>query len=342
MSNIQKYSDNNQVATIDPISGLPESHFGIGSKRDLNLIVEVSKRYGLDPANKEVGILHGQIYIQAKGLGRIALNNTAFDGCSIDIIKEDWDRGEFVVKASVYLKGCSQPVTDYGSSYSSQMNGNHNRLSHAITRARTRAYRAAFAIPFPEMEEVQPTQQPAQQPAQQPLPQTTPQIDLTEGERQLRSLRASKTVEELETRWQGCSYRNLLIKEAAEIKDGLIKKKAEKKAEETPRDRAHKSCHALVSEKIDNKNCHQTLRELSGVPSLTKLSDDEYADLCQKLSDYDPKESATEGAVSAAKEFYSIDKPEDKATYWVKNIESIWKELTIADRVMLLTAKDAK
>ena len=120
-----------------------------------NNINEISKEMGLDPRMGYLMELHGNVYIKASGLQEIANQSGEFNGCQVDIVREDWESGHefFIIKARVYKKGCDQPFEDFADSYGSNLKGG-NKFRHTITRAKARALRTAFSVPFCSVEEL--------------------------------------------------------------------------------------------------------------------------------------------------------------------------------------------
>lgn len=141
---------------VDHVTGLPRDVFpGDYSEKERAMIMAICERYGFDPLLKEVELLHGQIFVTAKGIARVATDNPTFNGIEVEIIHQDWTKGKefFVVKARVWKKGCEHPIEDIADSDGSKMKGG-NLFRHTITRAKARAMRTAFAIPFCSTEEL--------------------------------------------------------------------------------------------------------------------------------------------------------------------------------------------
>jgi hypothetical protein len=125
------------------------------SPKEIETLKVVATQYGLDPLTREVIMLNNNIYVTAAGLQKLALRDPDYDGCEIELIQTNWDSDFFVVKASIWKKGCTHPFEDYGDAdpTTSNLRG-HALFRHAITRARARAMRSAFAIPFCSLEEL--------------------------------------------------------------------------------------------------------------------------------------------------------------------------------------------
>lgn len=181
---------------VDPVTGVSVDVFpqNYGPK-ERSIVMAVCERYGLDPIAREVEILHGQIYVTAKGINRIATQDPAFNGVTVEIIEQDWKKGWFVVKAQAWRKGCDHPVEEYADSDGSKMRGG-NKFRHTVTRAKARAMRAAFAIPFVAREELADRDLPPQQvhhhhpaPAQQlPAPGSHPSPEWTKANNNMRRI----------------------------------------------------------------------------------------------------------------------------------------------------------
>ncbi len=123
--------------------------------REIETLKVVAHQYNLDPLMREVIMLHGNIYVTAAGLQKLAQRDPDYNGCQIEPIVMDWDNNFFVVKASVWKKGCDYPFEDFGDAdpTTSKLRGKA-LFRHAITRARARAIRSAFAVPFCALEEL--------------------------------------------------------------------------------------------------------------------------------------------------------------------------------------------
>jgi len=303
---------------MDTVTGLPSNYFSGRNPQEIELLSAVAKRYGLDVAAREVMILHGQVYITASGLNRIALNSPTYDGITIEIVREDWERSFFLVKASVFLKGCAYPVEDYGDSDGSKMKDGA-RLRHAITRARARAIRAAFAIPFPS-EEGEDTVFASEK---------EESISLLELERSVDLLRQADSFESLRLAWDTVPAKKIL----APHKD--LAKKRLGKAKLSPRAKANSEAHGLVAAKIDSLNSHDTLRALSGRASLTELSDSEYELLVEKLNRYNEGDKPSEAVEVYAKNVRGLS-GEKRQGYWDEWILPAWDDLPVVDRILLL------
>lgn len=125
------------------------------NKREIETLKQVAQQYGLDPLMREVIILQGNIYVTAAGLQKLAQRDPDYNGCQIEPVVTDWDSNFFVIKASVWKKGCDYPFEDFGDADSSTSTLQGRALfRHAITRARARAIRSAFAVPFCALEEL--------------------------------------------------------------------------------------------------------------------------------------------------------------------------------------------
>lgn len=178
MSNIQRYQPT-QVASstlaVDHVTGLPRDVFpGQYTDKERGMIMAICERYGFDPLLKEVELLHGQIFVTAKGINRISTSDPTFNGVEVEIVHQDWTKGKefFVVKARVWKKGCDHPIEDIADSDGSKMKGG-NLFRHTITRAKARAMRTAFSIPFCSKEELTDDDQQgmtALEPASEPEP----------------------------------------------------------------------------------------------------------------------------------------------------------------------------
>ncbi|TNE48899.1 MAG: hypothetical protein EP343_13505 [Deltaproteobacteria bacterium] len=123
--------------------------------REIETLKVVAHQYSLDPLMREVIMLHGNIYVTAAGLQKLAQRDPDYNGCQIEPIVMDWENNFFVVKASVWKKGCDYPFEDFGDAdpTTSKLRGKA-LFRHAITRARARAIRSAFAVPFCALEEL--------------------------------------------------------------------------------------------------------------------------------------------------------------------------------------------
>lgn len=123
--------------------------------REIETLKVIAHQYSLDPLMREVIMLHGNIYVTAAGLQKLAQRDPDYNGCQIEPILMDWDNNFFVVKASVWKKGCDYPFEDFGDADPSTSKLRGKALfRHAITRARARAIRSAFAVPFCALEEL--------------------------------------------------------------------------------------------------------------------------------------------------------------------------------------------
>lgn len=132
-----------------PLDVLPERY----TRDEREMVLQVCEKYGFDPLGQEVMIMHGQVYVTAKGINRVATRDPAFDGIEVEIIEANWKNDWFLIKAKAWRKGCSHPVEEYADSDGSNLRGG-NLFRHTITRAKARAQRAAFAIPFCSREEL--------------------------------------------------------------------------------------------------------------------------------------------------------------------------------------------
>jgi len=244
----------------------------IESNEQVWKLCDLCARYGLDPVTGDIAFLKGVPYVTFRGMTRLAHASGLYEGVTLEIMHQDHEKGEYLVKAMVYKMGCQYPFEDFGDGETNNRQvGKLGKIKIATTRAKCRALRSAFPVVLPvegdseaEMIDqfnrvssapVSGTNNPPGQ-AQKPAPSRPAQERKPEGNQQQTQAQPPKV--DSQDEWKQARARLKEFCEGSKIsKDDLIKKATELFGKVSSQDMTAKEIDSLIAVLKEEKKMNQ-------------------------------------------------------------------------------------